>query len=245
MSTLGRKQRERLQREELILDHAFEMVVREGYLGLNLDRLAEAVEYSKGTLYQHFSSKEDILLALTVRTMRTRADLFARGASVTGGSREKLAGVGFADRLFVQLYPGHFGVEHVVKANSIWERASQERQEQLQGQELRCKQVVTQLVEAAVDAGDLDLPRELAPEITFGLWSMAVGAHSILRCPAAAQVETGGPAPDLAMLERNQHRYLDGLGWRPLFADHDWGISLRRLEQEVFPREMLQLPEPL
>src|SRR6516225_5463962 len=58
----ARKERERAAREELILDHAQRMLLRDGFQNLNLDELAEAVEYSKGTLYLHFKTKEDIAL---------------------------------------------------------------------------------------------------------------------------------------------------------------------------------------
>ncbi len=34
------------------------MIVRDGYHGLSMDRIAEALEYSKGTIYQHFSCKK-------------------------------------------------------------------------------------------------------------------------------------------------------------------------------------------
>src|SRR5438128_2388566 len=53
--TRTRKERERGLREELILNHAQRMLLREGFQNFNLDALANAVEYSKGTLYITFS----------------------------------------------------------------------------------------------------------------------------------------------------------------------------------------------
>ncbi len=47
MSTLTRKQREVHQRELMLLDVARKMLVENGYAGLNMDRLAEATEYSE------------------------------------------------------------------------------------------------------------------------------------------------------------------------------------------------------
>ena len=40
------------------------MLLERGYLGLTMDRIAKATEYSKGTIYHHFSSKEVLLEAL-------------------------------------------------------------------------------------------------------------------------------------------------------------------------------------
>src|SRR5277367_6090373 len=84
VSTLTRKQREVHQRELMLLDVARKMLVEDGYAGLKLDRLAEATEYSKGTVYQHFSTKEDLVTALALQTMERRTLLFARAAAFKG-----------------------------------------------------------------------------------------------------------------------------------------------------------------
>ncbi|MEO1235180.1 MAG: helix-turn-helix domain-containing protein, partial [Planctomycetota bacterium] len=72
MQTLTRKQREIADRERLILDHARRMLLDGGVASLSMDRLAEAIEYSKGTVYQHFSSKEDVVAALFIETCARR-----------------------------------------------------------------------------------------------------------------------------------------------------------------------------
>ncbi len=64
---MTRKQREIRQREAYLLDVARKMLMEHGFSGLSMDRLAEATEYSKGTVYQHFSTKEDLVAALAVR----------------------------------------------------------------------------------------------------------------------------------------------------------------------------------
>src|SRR5262249_1429240 len=85
-----RKERDRAAREELILDHAQKILLRDGFQNLNLDELAEAVEYSKGTLYLHFKTKEDIALAVVTRAQKERADLFERALGFQGRSRERV-----------------------------------------------------------------------------------------------------------------------------------------------------------
>ena len=63
MDTLTRKQREIREREQLILDVARDMLLTRAYLGVTMDRIAQEIEYSNGTVYQHFSNKEDVLVA--------------------------------------------------------------------------------------------------------------------------------------------------------------------------------------
>src|SRR5262245_12250553 len=115
MSTLTRKQREIQQREERILEESRKLLLEEGYHGLSMDRIAEVLEYSKGTIYQHFPNKEEILLALANQSMERRLDLFRRAASFKGGSRERISAVGVAAELFFRLYQHHFQVEHVLR----------------------------------------------------------------------------------------------------------------------------------
>jgi len=81
MSTLTRKQREIQQREEMLLDVARKMLIEQGYAGLSMDRIAESTEYSKGVIYQHFSSKEDLVTAMAVQSLSRRVEYFARAAS--------------------------------------------------------------------------------------------------------------------------------------------------------------------
>ena len=56
MATSARKQREVKERERHLLDVARGMLIAQGYSGLSMDRLAEATEFSKGTIYQHFAA---------------------------------------------------------------------------------------------------------------------------------------------------------------------------------------------
>ncbi len=64
MGTRERRQREIAEREQRFLDCARALMLQDGLLGLQMARVAEACDYATGTLYQHFESKEDLLVAL-------------------------------------------------------------------------------------------------------------------------------------------------------------------------------------
>jgi AcrR family transcriptional regulator len=113
--TLTRKQREIQGREGRILEVARSMIVQDGYHGLSMDRIADALEYSKGTIYQHFSCKEDILMALVNQAVDRRLDLFRRAAEVRARSRERMAAIGASCEVFFELYPDHFHIEHLIR----------------------------------------------------------------------------------------------------------------------------------
>ena len=67
MNELTRKQREINQRDELILNVSRALFIEHGYHNVTMDLIAKEVEYSKGTIYQHYASKEEIISALCMR----------------------------------------------------------------------------------------------------------------------------------------------------------------------------------
>lgn len=237
---LSRKQREIQERHELILAVARELLLERGYLGLTMDRIAERTEYSKGTIYQHFPNKEEVVMALVIETAQRRARLFDRAATFRGKTRERLAAVGVAAEVFIRLYPDHFQSEQVVRPSSLRDKTSPERQRELELCEHRCMEVATGVVRDAVAQGDLVLPPGVdAQELTYGLWSMSVGAFSLLACEFPLP-ELGIPRP-LEALRRNQHVLLDGYGWRPLAHEYDYQATYTRILTEVFADEVAQL----
>jgi AcrR family transcriptional regulator len=56
-------------RAELILDVAEEMLAEKGYHDTSMDEIAALAGVAKGTLYQHFPGKEDLVFALFERNL--------------------------------------------------------------------------------------------------------------------------------------------------------------------------------
>jgi hypothetical protein len=178
-----------------------------------MDRIAEALEYSKGTMYLHFSCKEEVLLALANEALVVRLDMFRRAAAYRGQSRERLIATGLASELFVHLFPHHFSVEQVIRVPSVWEKTSEKRRETMRSLETQCIGVIGGIVRDAVACGDLELPATVPEHIVFGLSDdvrRAVDCHSNLSLIDASL------ADPIAILHENQSRLVDGYGWRPL-----------------------------
>ncbi|MEM8885085.1 MAG: helix-turn-helix domain-containing protein [Planctomycetota bacterium] len=240
MTTLTRKQREIQEREGLILDVARRMLVERGYLGLTMDRIAQEIEYSKGTVYQHFSSKEDVLVAVAGESMSKRADLFERAAAYQGPSRERMWAIGVADDLFLRLYPNHWEAEHIIRAASIQSKATRERLVGLHATEMRCFGACTGILRDAIAAGDLQVEAGEKPEdIAFGLWSMSFGAHFI--AASSPNLEAKGMGDTDRSLRRNYNALLDGYGWTPLSHETDYTAAQDRILSKIFPEEARSL----
>ena len=66
MGIAERKRREFEHREQVILGAALGLFDRDDWLSVTVDQIADAAEIGKGTIYKHFSSKEDLYARLTL-----------------------------------------------------------------------------------------------------------------------------------------------------------------------------------
>lgn len=235
-----RKEREYLYREQRILDIARPVILQEGYHALNMNRIAEQLEFSKGTVYNHFPCKEEIILALATQTLEQRTEMFQRAARFVGRSRERMQAIGVACELFARMFPEHFVIEQLVRIPSIWDKTTAARQQQLYRGETCCLTLVSGIVHEAVGAKDLTLPAGLVPEeLVFGLWSMTFGAYSMLA--------TNNNLPALGIVNGYEavrahlRHMLDGYGWRPLDSEHDYDEVVQQIMTRHFPNEAAQV----
>jgi AcrR family transcriptional regulator len=234
-----RKERQRAEREKMILDVSRRLLLEQGFSGLTMDRLVKEVEYSKGVVYEHFKSKEDLVLALAVESMERKAAWFSRAAAFQGRDRERMMAIGVSEELFVRLNPQYFHTEQIIRMSLMAERASDERFGELLVREQSCFSSVLSIVEAGIAAGDFKLPPSMvAPDIVFALWSHCFGAYSLMHT-ARDVLAVAGVTQVFTNVRQTCHAILDGFGWHPLTTEWDYEESYRRILRDVFPQECL------
>jgi AcrR family transcriptional regulator len=240
MDKLSRKQREIAEREGNILSVARRMLKDRGYLGLSMDAIAAELDYSKGTIYNHFPCKEEIIIALAIETMDKRSQMFEKAAAHDGRSRVRMAAIGVASELFVRLYPDHFEVEQLIRSSSIWDKTSEGRRLKMHDGESRCMGIVARIVREGIAVGELELPDDMAPEdLVFGLWSLSFGAYSII--VTTESLEAHGVRDPYLAVRRNINVLLDGFPWNPLSTEFDYLGLFDSLIGDVFPDEYQQI----
>ena len=239
METLTRKQAEIRTREARILELARPMVARQGLAGLSMEAIANEMEYAKGTIYNHFSCKEEILLALAIQASETRCRLFQIAADRDGGSREKMSAIGVACEDFRVRFGDLFEIESMVRHVAVWEKTSETRRELLANCEGNCMGIVARVGYEAVHAGDLELPSGRSVEdVVFGMWSLSYGGMII--DDTSPGLEQVGIRDTHAAIRRNCHALMDGYGWRPLYD----ATADRRLVRSVRATLKRKLPAP-
>lgn len=227
VGTLERKQRQFAEREEQFLEAAKREICANGLLSVQMARVARLCDYSTGTLYQHFASKEDLLVALNSEMAGLRTELFARVRDWNAPSRDRMFAISLADTLFAQNNPEHFRLSQFVLTEVVWQAASLARREQCLKAHRPLGEIVRQIVDDAIACGDLPNPgKQPALELALGQWSMTVGMHNLVHAEGVLEFYSLNKPYELLLQHVQWH--LNAMGWQPLVSlagnatsDHD------------------------
>ncbi|MFI1507738.1 TetR/AcrR family transcriptional regulator [Streptomyces sp. NPDC020597] len=91
MSVQERKQRERAERERLIVATARELAEEQGWDAVTTRRLAERIEYSQPVLYSHFRGKREIIGAVALQGAVELAAAVRAATCAADGPRGRVA----------------------------------------------------------------------------------------------------------------------------------------------------------
>jgi len=105
-----RKEREKEQRRNEILDAAEKVFFSKGFNQATMDEVAETAELSKGTLYLYFKNKEDLYFAITHRSMNILRSMFQEAVDQHSEGFEKVRAVGMAYYKFSQDHNNYFNM---------------------------------------------------------------------------------------------------------------------------------------
>jgi AcrR family transcriptional regulator len=96
MTIKDRKEREKLARKETILDAAREVFFKNGFQATTMDQIAEAAELSKGSLYLHFPTKEELYVAIHIEGLELLHDRFRKAVKGVEDWETRLRNIGRA-----------------------------------------------------------------------------------------------------------------------------------------------------
>lgn len=241
MSTQTRRQHEFATREEHLLDEASRLLIAQGFDGLTLDRLAAATDFSKGLMYKHFTSKEDLVAALAIRSLRVRLSRFTRAVEFNGTPRERILAIEIGEELSFRQNPYHMGSELIIKMGSLENRVTGDRRKTLQKLERECFGLAVRVVDEAIEGGDLRLNPPLTPaDIVLSIMATKWGMFSTIQNYRPLLMHYGLTTP-LATFRLYLQAVLDGFGWRPLSSKHDYQKSYRRILTELFAEDAIRL----
>ncbi len=204
---MSRKQKEIERRHQLILNVARQLIMEHGYHGLTMEKIAAEIEYSKGTIYQHFPNKESVLAGLTVRFLGLMAELFQLAVDDKQlNTVQKLVALHIASFLLIERYPDDFAVSQKHFNEQFRDKCKPEIHQQLDDVETQLIALISQNLEQAPVKTELS-----AEELSFGLWSLFKGGCELYFSECVQQHMTLRPFPELMF--HSIRIFLMGLGW--------------------------------
>ncbi|PCJ87711.1 MAG: hypothetical protein COA54_05310 [Thiotrichaceae bacterium] len=237
---LTRKQREIREREQFILDIGQSILHKHGYNYLTMDKIAESAEYSKGTIYNHFASKEDLVCSLGCCSISNLIDVFERAYHYKGSTRERYSAIGIGYSLYHQLHPMDSQIIQTIKNNAVREKISEPKLAEMEALEFKIAQIAQSIVQQGLDSGDLDKKhQDHVSTIVFGCWSMHYGA--LLLDQSNIPLQELGFSPVVNMLWQNSNLYLDGYQWQPLSTTTDSKKLFKQISSALFEDELKML----
>lgn len=233
----------RQQREQQLLELAQQILRQDGFTGLTMDRLASLSDVSKGTLYNHFSSKEDVLTALSVDSLQRLLQLFQYASTFSGHSRERALALHHAYHKFSAAEPTLFLCLLSAATPGVMEKSSPARLQQRQQLEMQLLQYCQLVLSEALADGSLQLPVGVSLEQwSFINWALAFGCNALF-----VPLRQLGLFADLAAPHVNLHSInllFDGMGWLPLSSGWDYQQSWQQIGQ-TFGSQIADGTDPL
>ncbi len=109
---ISRKQRETNLRKQNILEAAEKLFLANGYEDTTMSQIANEAEFSKGTLYNYFKSKDDLYLAIGTKAYEIIIDYTKYFVESKDPGVDQLKAVGYAYYEFTKNYPDYAHIFH-------------------------------------------------------------------------------------------------------------------------------------
>jgi TetR/AcrR family transcriptional regulator len=174
-----RKERERKQRRNDIIDAAERIFFSRGFAGASMDEVAEEAELSKGTLYLYFKSRDDLQFAIFMRGSDILMKMMNRQLKTGGDGYSNLLALAEAFIRFSREYPDYFNLFMHFESSRMVNLNIDQEQIQLYLREQSPLALVSRHVLKGI--GDGSLRSDLSPEVfSATLWSQMLGVLIIL-----------------------------------------------------------------
>lgn len=176
MGVLERRERERTELREKILDAARELFITDGYEGVSMRKVAEKIEYSPTAIYVYFKDKEDLFHELCHEDFAKLAEVFRRDAQIAD-ALERLKQIGRTYAEFGRHYPNHYKLMFMTPHPP---QDLDERDQQIKGNpESDAYAFLRMTMQEAIATGRLRPELNDADLVSQTLWAAIHGAISL------------------------------------------------------------------
>jgi AcrR family transcriptional regulator len=179
MGIAERKEREKQQRRNDIIDAAERIFFSRGFESPTMDDVAEEAELSKGTLYLYFRSKDDLQFAIFMRGSDILMNMMSENLSDSNEGYSNLLVLASSFVAFSREYRDHFKLFMHFESKRMNNLNIDQEQIQVYLKEQSPLALVSREVRRGINDGSLrdDLPPEV---FSATLWSQMLGVLIVL-----------------------------------------------------------------
>jgi AcrR family transcriptional regulator len=172
MGIAERKEREKENRKESILDAAQKVFFEKGLHLSTMDEIAETAELAKGTLYLYYHSKEDLYLAVLMRGLSILHSMFVDVIKQPTSVIATMVALYETYTEFYRRYPNYFRMMHFFNTPQFHKQVSEEMMQSCDTINQSLWGMVVEIITGGVADGKIR--NDLDPiEMTLIMWSTA------------------------------------------------------------------------
>jgi AcrR family transcriptional regulator len=204
MSIEERQREEKEERRRTIVDAAETVLREKGREEMTMGDIAEEARLSRSLLYVYFEDMDDIVLAVTLRGLRSMRKRFEHAVTQHDVGRKQIRAVGDAYVAFSQEEPTYFDLVAQFESRSADPEDAPQRVQQCLAESDRVMGAMTKAIREGIEDGSIR--SELDPTQTaITLWGCTHGLIQLAANKGRSLEQQYGLAPD-ALFD-------DGLGF--------------------------------
>ncbi len=180
MGVVERKEREKRQRKEAIIDAAEQIFFKQGIENSSMDEIAQLAELSKGTVYSYFKSKEELYSTIVLRGFIILKKKLKESALPQESGYQNVKAISEAYIKFSYEHTGYFDAILYYQNDLFHSR----KREPSQVESLEGGNAVIGVLVHAIQKGKADgsiTPDLQEVETAFVLWSQITGLLQVIQ----------------------------------------------------------------
>jgi AcrR family transcriptional regulator len=173
MTTKDRKEREKLARKKAIVDAAREVFFKNGFQATTMDQIAEVADLSKGSLYLHFPTKEELYVTILIEGLEMLCRRFEKAVTGVKDWETQIRNIGNAYYAFYYGEKNYFQILFLLQHGEIAPKVSDELRQACFEKGVSCLNILCKAIETGMTEGEIE--GQNAMELAVILWGAVNG----------------------------------------------------------------------
>ena len=173
MTVKDRKEREKLARKKAIIDAAREVFFEHGFQATTMDQIAEVAEVSKGSLYLHFPTKEELYVTILIQGLEMLLQRFQKAVQGVKDWETRIRNIGKAYYDFYREERNYSQILFLLQHGEIAPKVSDQVIQTTFEMGLSCLNILCRAIEAGM--AKQEIREQNAMELAVILWGSMNG----------------------------------------------------------------------